>query len=157
MMPTVFLLKPVKLEMNRKDWCLPFSLRYGYPLPYGSRPQQRSSSHQKRDGSQTQPSTRGECSVVGRGDALNWVVCIKSGVFVCVCVRPAADQTQQVCPRHDPWSVRFCSIREASHGAAQSVQGQESPEVHQEEGGCPILDLSTCLVCLNRGWKLILI
>lgn len=46
----------------------------------------------------------------------------------------ASDQTQQVCSGHDPWSVWLRSVREASHGAAEGVQGQESPQVHQEEG-----------------------
>lgn len=46
----------------------------------------------------------------------------------------APDQTHQVCPRHDQGSVRLRSLREESHGAAEGVQGQESAEVHQEEG-----------------------
>lgn len=39
--------------------------------------------------------------------------------FLCA----ASDQTQQVCSWHDPRGVWFCSIREASHGVAESVQG----------------------------------
>uniref|UniRef100_A0A670HZI1 60S ribosomal protein L36 n=1 Tax=Podarcis muralis TaxID=64176 RepID=A0A670HZI1_PODMU len=49
----------------------------------------------------------------------------------------AADQTHQVCPRHDPGSVWLCPLREARDGASQGLQRQASSEVRQEKGGHP--------------------
>lgn len=105
--------------------------RHGYPLPHGRRPQQRPPSHQERYGSQTQPSTRGEylrsftpSPWRRRPLRLNPPNILPA----------ASDQTQQVCPGHDPRGLRLRSVREESHGAAEGVQGQEGAEVHQEEG-----------------------
>lgn len=66
----------------------------------------------------------------------------------------AADQTHQICTGHDPRSVRFCAIWETSNGVAQSLQRQESSEVHKEKGECRAEQLGGSLsVCQVVPWR----
>ncbi|KAM7238972.1 hypothetical protein CapIbe_010492, partial [Capra ibex] len=47
----------------------------------------------------------------------------------------ASHQTHQVHAGHDPGGVWLHPFRARSHGAAQGLQGQVGPQVHQEKGG----------------------
>ena len=44
-------------------------------------------------------------------------------------------QIHQVCAGHDPGGMWLRPLQATSHGAAQGLQGQAGPQVHQEKGG----------------------
>ena len=48
--------------------------------------------------------------------------------------RAASHQTHQIRAGHDPGGVWLRPLRATSHGAAQGLQGQAGPQVHQEKG-----------------------
>ncbi|VCX40974.1 unnamed protein product, partial [Gulo gulo] len=105
-------LDPRKLEIPefREATALPpreplRSCSHGSALPYGRGPQQGPQSDQEREQAEAQPPAR------------------------------APHQAHQVRAGHDPRGVRLRPLRAARHGAAQGVQGQARPQVHQEKGG----------------------
>lgn len=48
------------------------------------------------------------------------------------------DQIHQGRAGHDPGGMWLCPLRATSHGAAQGLQGQAGPQVHQEKVGTHI-------------------
>ena len=49
-------------------------------------------------------------------------------------LRAASHQTHQIRAGHDPGGVWLRPLRATRHGAAQGLQGQAGPQVHQEKG-----------------------
>uniref|UniRef100_A0A8B9W7D7 Hydroxysteroid 11-beta-dehydrogenase 1-like protein n=1 Tax=Bos mutus grunniens TaxID=30521 RepID=A0A8B9W7D7_BOSMU len=78
---------------------------HGSALPHGRGPQQGSQGDQERGQAEAQPPPR------------------------------ASHQTHQIRAGHDPGGVWLRPLRATSHGAAQGLQGQAGPQVHQEKGG----------------------
>ena len=74
-------------------------------LPHGRVPQQGSQGDQERGQAEAQPPP------------------------------PPSHQTHEVCAGHDPGGVWLRPLQATSHDAAQGLQGQAGPQVHQEKGG----------------------